>query len=142
MSFAGKECQIAKESRVLLKEKLCNNVYVVENERVEAKVVSNSCEHDSCVHLLHRRLRHASFQVINKTLSLLRKEKVKKCNKFLDCKVCKSVKSKVFSLAKQSTRRSEKALQLVHADVISPFRESFKGSKFALILTDNYSKFS
>lgn len=66
-----------------------------------ARFVVNKRPHHRCIYLLHRRLGHASFSIINKTLALLGKEKVEGCNLYLDCDVCKQCKSKVHSLAKK-----------------------------------------
>lgn len=120
ITFPYRSCTVSKNGKVLVTCKLNNNVYVIENMPAGAQMVSKKSPHAGCVHLLHRRLGHVGFNVIYKMLALLGDEKVKSCDNFLDCQVCKSVKSKAYSVAKESDQVSEQ----VHADVIGAYPKS------------------
>lgn len=81
--------------------------------------------------MLHRHLGDMGY-IINKTLSLLGNEKVKKCDCFLNCQVFKSVKSKICPVEKHSGRVSERPLTLVHMDVVGPYpKKSFREKVWA-----------
>lgn len=97
--------------------------------------------HTKCVHLLHRRLGHVSFDAIKKTLALLNKEQVDGCKTFLDCDICKRCKSKAHLVAQKSQRVTDRPLGLIHSDVVGPFPSSHSKMKYLLLLADNASKF-
>lgn len=110
---------MSKEGRVLLQGELTNGVYVLQNYFLEAQAVQNKPLHDNCQHLIHRRLGHVSYKVINKTLALLGGHEVANCNNFLDYQLCKQVKAKAYPKSKTSSRVTTRPLDLVHMDVMS-----------------------
>lgn len=68
--FSPKGCSISKGEKALLQGKLQNSVYVVENSQAGAKVVTNKCVHDNCIHVLHKRFAHLGYETLRKTSSV------------------------------------------------------------------------
>ena len=129
-------CLIQKEGKVYAKAQLSGGLYILQNEldsaalcnkKVQAKYAEqNKPVHDTCVHFWHRRLGHAHYKNIEKMPELSEGCKIKRCNKFLDCNVCKRAKSHCGPYP-QSDRVSEKPFELVHADLCGPFPGSNGG---------------
>ncbi|CAI5791960.1 Retrovirus-related Pol polyprotein from transposon TNT 1-94 [Podarcis lilfordi] len=141
VNFVGDQCQIKQNGAVLANANLRTNMYVLQCESKVANV-QNVPTHDMCIHLLHRRLAHASFKALNKTLELCGGMKnIKSCDNYLDCNICKEVKSRACPVARASQRETKKPLELIHADVTGPFPPSVSHNKYCLILVDDYSRF-
>uniref|UniRef100_A0A2D4K5N5 GAG-pre-integrase domain-containing protein n=1 Tax=Micrurus paraensis TaxID=1970185 RepID=A0A2D4K5N5_9SAUR len=101
----------------------------------------NVAKHVSCVDLLHRKLGHASFKVVQKMNQYAEGLHVKECKAYLDCAVCKTSKSKAFPISKSSTRQTTRALELVHETLVGPMQTSLGGAKYMLVIVDDYSRF-
>lgn len=98
ITFSYRSYTVSKGNTVLITGKLSNNVYVIENVQMGVQMVSNKCPHERCIHLMHLRLGHMGYNVINKTL------RGGKCKilYLLDCQVCKNMKSKSYPVAGES----------------------------------------
>lgn len=73
--------------------------------------------HDNCAHLLHRKLGHISFPIIKKMTEYSEGLKLKNCENYLKCSVCKCSKLKTKSRPKKSVRTTDSIFQLVHMDL-------------------------
>ncbi|XP_060549059.1 uncharacterized protein LOC132712237 [Pantherophis guttatus] len=81
--------------------------------------------HDNCAHLLHRKLGHASFPVIQKMANCTEGAIIKNCENYLECSVCKCSKLKVKPRPKKSLRAANQIFDLVHMDLCSPVSKVF-----------------
>lgn len=108
---------------------------------VQAVLTNRHCHAENCMHLLHRRLGHPSYPMLEKTLACTKRMTVNKCACFLDCSVCKSEKCRAVPVAKQSTQITSAPFQLCAVDLISPLPPSHGGARYDLLIVDHFSRF-
>uniref|UniRef100_A0A2D4IY62 GAG-pre-integrase domain-containing protein n=1 Tax=Micrurus lemniscatus lemniscatus TaxID=129467 RepID=A0A2D4IY62_MICLE len=68
VTFRGDNCIIEKEGKRVTAN-LENDLYVIHNDKLQKpnSVYNNVKPHDECIHLLHRRLGHINFKMLNLT---------------------------------------------------------------------------
>ena len=95
---------------------------------------------------MHRRLGHASYNVLPKLVKYdmargLPKISFKKNNKL--CESCTQGKHSKNSFKSKSENLSTKFFELVHMDLFGPTRsESLSGKKYIYVLVDDFSRFT
>nr|GEX45317.1 retrovirus-related Pol polyprotein from transposon TNT 1-94 [Tanacetum cinerariifolium] len=95
--------------------------------------------------LLHRRLSHLNFDIINlisKNNIVIGLLKLKFVKDHL-CSSCELGKAKRKSFQTKTTPSSKRRLQLLHMDLCGPMRvESINGKKYVLVIVDDYSRYT
>ena len=128
---------------ILFIAKRCDNVYLVEIEKLAYQNVKClSVVHDNAW-LWHRRLGHCSMRLLKKfsnndfvrDLPKMKFSKDKICDA---CQLGKQHKTSFKSINKVSTNR---ALDLLHMDLFGPIDiPSLRGSKYTFIVVDDYTR--
>ena len=144
VQFKGKTCNITKGDKCI-KVPMRDNLFILEatpKAEVARALCTNKETHKACAHLWHNRLAHINYKYIQKTAELARGINVQECNKYVDCHTCKQVKSRKAPVNKKSDRQSQKPFELVHADIVGPFKATVGGAKYFLLIVDDYSRFT
>lgn len=136
-------CKIRKNSNTIIEAKKYGNAYKIEASRnKQARVVEHGDYGDNWK-LWHARLGHTPFgkykEIIKAVAGIPKFPKTS-----IDlCGGCCKGKQQVEQFSKQSTGKTNKVLQLVHADVMGPMRTNTKrGSKYVLLFVDDFSRFT
>lgn len=112
------------------------------SESDEKKLSVGKPIHDTCAHLLHRKLGHVSFPAIQIMLNCTKGLKLKNCENYLECSVCKCSKLKSKPRPRKATCTTNSIFQLVHMDLVGPLKPSITYRKrFFLTIVDDYSRY-
>src|SRR6185295_828043 len=134
---------VNNKGTMILKGKRFKNIYVIDSSFIpEEKLYLSTFKDVSS--LWHKRLGHASMDLIHKLqakelvrgLPQINKERTELCS---HCVMGKQVRNSFKSKNQVST---SKPLELIHMDVCGPMRVQSIGSKYILVLVDNYSRFT
>ena len=150
MSFEISICIITnpKDDSIIFIDNRHGNVYIVDlnnMSNLSQCLIANDAKENDISWLWHRRLGHASMNLMSK---LIRKDLVRGLSKvrFETNKLCNA-----YQLGKQ-TRNSfrpknivstSRPLELIHMDLFGPTKTtSLGGKKYSLVIMDDYSRYT
>lgn len=114
----------------------------MKKDPVVANLYGNVEPHRDCIHVWHKKLAHASYKTVMKTIDNALPVKITKCSQYIRCVLCLEGKSKNSPVRKTSNVTVSKILELVSVDLIGPMpKPSFGGAKYILSIQDQYSRF-
>ncbi|XP_052291943.1 uncharacterized protein LOC127900768, partial [Citrus sinensis] len=122
----------------------CGNVYIIDIECASNLDKCFSALHDDCW-LWHRRLRHASMDLISK---ISKDDLVKGLPKIgfqkdKICEACQFGKQIKTSFKNKNHISTSKPLELLHIDLFGPSRySSLNGKYYAFVIVDDYSRYT
>nr|ABW74566.1 integrase [Boechera divaricarpa] len=142
--FDGNECVIKeKKSGVTLAmvKKTSNNLYPLEMSSVETKaLVAKVSDISKLLHLRYGHLHENGLRVLNQKDMVIGLPKI---GALKLCEGCVYGKQSRRSFPVGRARRATQYLEIVHADLCGPMQTaSLGGSKYFLMLTDDYSRMS
>ena len=108
VTFSKGRSKITKNGKLCAQGKMRNNLYELWSNVKIHPTITIKPTHDSCIRLLHKRMSHAIFKVLEKIIPISPGINMKNCNKYLDCATCKEVKTKACRTSKKSNRVTNK----------------------------------
>ena len=147
VTFYPKNCFVSNlsDDKVIFKGERLENIYIINLNKIcniDHKYLL-SISHDTWI--WHRRLGHASFDLIDELGS---KELVNglpklKFNKDKICDACQMGKQTKSSFKLKNRVSTSKPLELIHMDLFGPTRvASLGGMHYAYVLVDDYSRYT
>ncbi|KAH9724999.1 hypothetical protein KPL70_007704 [Citrus sinensis] len=122
----------------------CGNVYIIDIECASTLDKCFSALHDDCW-LWHRRLGHASMDLISKILKDNLVKGLPKIGFQKDkiCEACQFGKQIKTSFKNKNHISTSKPLELLHIDLFGPSRyASLNGKYYAFVIVDDYSRYT
>lgn len=147
VSFESTQCQVEdiKTGKINLQGPRIKNVYGINLDDIPSQNLSClKTSHDD-IWLWHRRLGHASMHSINKLVKHELVRGLPPCNFEKDhiCDACTKGKQTRSSFKSKNCISTSRPLELLHMDLCGPISiESLKGSKYILVIIDDFSRFT
>lgn len=129
-----------QQGQIKLKAERRGDLYYVneENSMVDIAKIKDQVE----LKKWHKRLGHLNSRDLIKVIGKLTKEKltIKDVGCLSQCDVC--LRSKMTALLFfTSERQSDEALQIIHSDIVGPFRtQAANGAKYFVTFVDDYTR--
>ena len=147
VTFDSKCCLIKRQdtNEIVLIGHRVDNVYMINLDEVSSNDVKCLVSKNDETWLWHRRVAHANMDHLSKLVS---KELViglpkLRFEKDILCDACQKGKQVKASFKSKNIVSTTRPLQLLHMDLFSPSRTmSFGGNYYALVIVDDYSRFT
>ncbi len=145
VTFKSNKCIIEDDDKTLFVAYRIGNIYAIEFEEIALQNVHCFSALNENHWLWHRRLGHASMDLISK---LSRQELVRglpkaKFSKDGVCSACQFGKQTKSSFKTKSHISTTRPLQLIHMDLFGPIAiASLGGKHYAFVIVDDYSRYT